>query len=94
MEPIFDINTELHALALLEGKDLDQSSSLMSLFIPHNNSNESNVPRNNNTNQYSSSVKKAKDKLEETTGLKIMDTKTAANLSLSFGDLFGHLFEK
>ena len=79
---------------MLDEKDLDQSSSLMSLFKPQNSAGASNVTKNINTKESKFTVELDAEDLEETSEPKIIVTKMAQNRSLSFEDLFKYLFEK
>ena len=92
-ETFIDINKMLHALKLPEEKDLDQSSSLMSLFIPQTSAGNSNVTKNNDTKESKFTVESDYEDFEETSEPKIIVTKMAQNRSLSFEDLFKYLFE-
>ena len=92
-ETFIDINKMLHALKLPEEKDLDQSSSLMSLFIPQTSAGNSNETKNNDTMESKFTVESDYEDFEETSEPKIIVTKMAQNRSLSFEDLFKYLFE-
>jgi hypothetical protein len=94
IETFVDINKELNELKLLDEKDLDQSSSLMSLFIPHNATDDRNVTKNDDTKKSKLTLKSNNEDLKETSEPKMIDTKMNQNRSLSFEDLFTYLFEK
>ena len=75
-EIIVDINKELNdALELVEETDLDPSSSLMSLFIPQNTTEDSNATKNNGTKKHTLADEPNSEDLEEINEPKIIVTK-------------------
>ena len=94
IETFVDINKELNdALELLEETDLDPSSSLTSLFIPQNTTEDINATKDNDTKKLRLANESKKEDLEEIREPKIIVTKISQNKSLSFEDLFTYLFE-
>ena len=78
----------------MEETDLDPSSSLMSLFIPQNTTEDSNATKNNGTKKHTLADESNSEDFEEINDPKIIVTKISQNKSLSFEDLFTYLFEK
>ena len=77
----------------IEEEDLDQASSLMSLFNPQRKKENSNWKQNATDKNSKEMLKVSNATVEQVSTLQNLDLKVPRNNSLSFGALFSYLFE-
>ena len=91
----YGLTKELKAKDQLAGEDLAQSSSMMSLFLPQTGKEFKDIP--NIPEELSSErnivLRPRGEDSNNAKGATVLHHKRKYSKSLSFGDLFSHLFE-